>query len=459
MKKGNSFDEPAKIIKRDNAPERTVYALTFSEALTNFFRNRFSKERFAGFLRESFPQKGDSTSEKVRKIIMDISFVLLILGISYMIFYYAGYRERIKDLGDWEVSIEKINEDELFDFEVKKLWSNIKEQYPDIDFPEGMALKFANLYAINQDVIGVMRIPEIDFFTPVMQKKSAPTFYQWKDLYGQYSRYGTPYVDARCEVGNGELSKNTIIYGHNTHDKLGFNKLTEYMKIAGYKKAPVITIETLYEKTQWKIFGVILTNSTSDADRGYLFPYLITSFSSDEEFNEMIDGISERSMIRTGVDVNSEDKILTLYTCYQDIFEGGRLVVFARLVRDGESADVDVSKAYFNDAARYPQAYYDKLELTNPYEKLTEGDVTTTDSGGSVGENVTDTPFGDDIPAENVPSEGASDTEVVAPSVPPEETTAADPVVQEETTAAEAVVQPEEAVTDAAVIPSEEAAA
>ena len=405
MKKGNSFDEPAKIIKRENAPERTVYALTFSEAFTDFFKKRFSKERFVRFLQESFPQKNDSVSEKIRKIIMDISFVLLVLGISYMIFYYAGYRERIKDLGDWETSIEKINEDELFEFEIKKLWENIKEQYPDIDFPDGMALKFANLYAVNQDVVGVIRIPEMEFFSPVMQKKVAPTYYQWRDLYGQYSRYGTPYVDARCDIGDGEFSTNTIIYGHNTHDKLGFNKLTEYMKVAGYKKAPVITIETLYEKTQWKIFGVMLTNSTASADRGYLFPYLIPTFATEADFNSMIDGIRERSMIKTGVDVNSDDKILTLYTCYQDIFEGGRLVVFARLVRDGESAEVDVSKVSFNNDARYPQAYYDQLGLTNPYEKLTEADVTMTDENGSVIENATDSPFGDSMAADSASAE------------------------------------------------------
>ena len=185
-------------------------------------------------------------------------------------------------------------------------------------------------------------------------------------------------------MGSGGLSKNTIIYGHNTHDKLGFNKLTDYMKLDGYKKAPVISLETLYEKTQWKIFAVMLTNSTAAADRGHLFRYLITDFSSDKDFMTMLDGIKQRSMINTGIDVNEDDKILTLYTCYQDIFEGGRLVVFARLLRDGESAHVDVSKASFNHKARYPQAYYDQLGLKNPYEDLTKPIYFIEDEHGSV---------------------------------------------------------------------------
>ncbi len=417
MRENKNFDEPARVIKRADAPETTVYALTFREAVTNYFTSRFSKANFRRIVKESFPQREDSRGEKIRKIIMDVSFVLLVLGLSYMVFYYFGYRERVEDFGKWEETIDSYDEDQLFDFEIKKLWENIREQYPDVDFPEGMMLKFADLYAVNQDAAGALRIPEMDFFSPLLLNRSSPNYYLWKNLYGQYSRYGNPYIDYRCSIEKGNLSKNTIIYGHNTHDKLGFNKLTEYMKLEGYKKAPVITMETLYEKTQWKIFAVMLTNSTTAADRGHLFTYLITDFSSSSQFMGVINGIKERSMIKTGVDVKSDDKILTLYTCYQDIFDGGRLVVFARLLREGESAQVDVSKASFNHNARYPQAYYDQLGLTNPYEKLTEPIVLETDENGNwvEVEATTDTAFSDDPSVEepgtgSVPASGEEKT-------------------------------------------------
>ena len=384
MDRFNSFDSPARVITREGVPERVLYSLTFREAFINYFTSRFSKENFRRFIKENFPNKEDSKREIVRKLVMDISFVLLVLGLSYMVFYYFTYRERIKDLDDWQTKIETIDQSEMFDFEIKQLWENIRKQYPDVDFPEGMNLKFAKLYAVNQDTVGILKIEGKDFWYPLMQRKSAPTYYLWKNMYGDYSRYGNPYVDYRADMGEDGLSKNTIIYGHNTHDKLGFNKLTAYMKLDGYKEAPVITVETLYEKTQWKIFGVMLTNSTSAADRGHLFSYLITDFASNRDFMNMIDGIRQRSMINTGVDVKASDKILTLYTCYQDIFEGGRLVVFARLVRDGESAEVDVSKASFNYSARYPQAYYDQLGLKNPYEDLTKPIYYIEDESGNL---------------------------------------------------------------------------
>lgn len=367
----NSFDEPAKVIARADAPEEIIYGLTFKEAFTGYFRTHFSKQYFIRMLQETFPVAKDPVKEKIRKIIRFVSLLLLVAGLSYFVFYYHGYRERIEIFNDLQTAIEKLDEDSMPEFEIRHMWNNIKQQYPDVVFPEGMSIKFASIYAVNQDAVGALSIPEKSLWVPLLQSKNEPNYYLWKDMYGEYNRYGNPYVDYRADMSKNGLSKNTIIYGHNTHDKLGFNVLTTYMTVEGYNEAPVVTLETLYEKTKWKIFGVILTNSGSAQDRGHLFNYLITDFSSEDDFMTMIDGIYERSMINTGVDVNKEDKIISLYTCYQDIFKGGRLVVFARQVREGENAEVDTSAVTFNNSARYPQLYYDNLGLTNPYEKFT----------------------------------------------------------------------------------------
>lgn len=450
-KKNNSFDEPAKVIRRADAPSETVYALTFREAVGLYVKAHFSKEAFRNFIKNSFPRKEDSTREIIRKIIMDVSFVLLVAGLAYMVFYYFSYRARIEDLKNWEITIENFDESELNEVEKKKMWEELKSEYPDVQFPEGMSLKFASLYAVNQDTVGVLSIPEKEIWTPLMQRKSAPTYYLWKDMYGEYNRYGNPYVDYRCDLDKDGLSTNTIIYGHNTHDKLGFNQLTTYMTLSGYKEAPVVTLETLYEKTEWKIFGVILTNSTASSDRGHLFTYLVADFANTSDFAAMLNGISERTMIKTGVDVNTSDKILTLYTCYQDIFEGGRLVVFARQVREGESAEVDTSKAYFNSNARYPQAYYDELSLTNPYEHLTTPIEWVTDENGelypvpgtvpSEGESSSSqTSEQEGVTEEPVGSESSSENTSGVPPVQTEPSSSqTEPSVSTEPTAGEAV--------------------
>ena len=82
----------------------------------------------------------------------------------------------------------------------------------------------------------------------------------------------------------------------------------------------------------------------------------------------------QRSLYDTGVDVLPSDKILTLSTCSHE-FEDARFVVVARLVRQGESEEVDVSRASVNSNPRYPQAYYDKKKQKNPYVNASQWQV------------------------------------------------------------------------------------
>ena len=84
-------------------------------------------------------------------------------------------------------------------------------------------------------------------------------------------------------------------------------------------------------------------------------------------FIKYIEEINKRTLYHTGVDILPTDNILTLYTCCYD-FSDARLVVVARQVRGGESAEVDTSLAVYNTNPKYPQAYYDKKKIQNPYK-------------------------------------------------------------------------------------------
>ena len=97
-----------------------------------------------------------------------------------------------------------------------------------------------------------------------------------------------------------------------------------------------------------------------------MFKYYFTTLSTPERYASYLSELSQRSLYDTGVDVLPTDKILTLSTCSHE-FENARFVVVARLVRKGESPTVDVSRASVNENPRYPQAYYDKKNKTNPY--------------------------------------------------------------------------------------------
>lgn len=328
----------------------------------SFAERHFSREAFRRVLRAIFPCSGDSASEVWRKLIRCLSVIVLAGCLVFFGNYYGNYRAR---------SLQAITLDEFLgetdgDMSVPELeqaWTNIRERYPDIDFPAGMNIKYAGLYAINPDIIGKLTIPNTNIETYVMKSSGANYYYLNRDFYGKGSRYGQVFVDNRCTVSAQGNSKNILIYGHNTHDGLMFNQLEKYMTVEGYCSAPVIEFETLYGSAQYKIFAVMITNSTPDADNGQLFDYLHYDFSSDEEFAELMSQVYARSMIHTGVDLTVNDEVITLYTCYQTVFRGGRLVVFARKLRDGESPAVDLSQVYFDTKAKFPRAYLDQVDF------------------------------------------------------------------------------------------------
>ena len=128
----------------------------------------------------------------------------------------------------------------------------------------------------------------------------------------------------------------------------------------------MIEFDTLYRSYKFKIYAVLITNSKEADDNGYIFNYTVTDFGSNDKFMEYIAAVDERKLYTTGVDIQPTDKILTLQTCTYE-FSDARLVVIGRMLRENESTVIDTSLATVNENPRYPQAYYDKKGMQNPY--------------------------------------------------------------------------------------------
>lgn len=432
----DSFDKPAKVIPRNGYSESDLLP---EKPFSVRIKETFSREGIKKFIGNNIPGKNDSPKELIRKIIMDISFICLIASVIYLIIYYFNYRSQIIDSNNIISIVDKY--DTIDEAELSDTWSDIKEQYPDVDYPEGMNIGFAELYAVNSDVAGRITIPGTNINTVFMQTNNN-SYYLYKDFYGNSSRYGMVYANASCKLGKSGLSKNTIIYGHNTHDKLMFHQLLNYMSVDGYKKSPIVRLDTLYDTTYWKVFAVILTNVSSDLDNGNVFNCLYAEYGSDSSFMSVVSGIYKRSIIHTGIEVKSSDKILSLYTCYQDIFKGGRLIVFARQVRDGESNDVDTSKAYYNSNVLYPQAYYDAKKIDNPYftgttepesEATTTSETTTAKNNSSESSETTTAKSGKTEKETTTLKNNSEGTTAEATTVKPQETTTNAPATEKPT--------------------------
>ncbi len=335
------------------------------------------------------PKKKLSRFEIIRRSVLGIAIIAIVISAGMLLNEYRLSKENdkleegVSDLIITEPSTQapiettkKNNKDDkdkttTASPSTEQQWAQIQKEYPDVIFPMGLQLKYARLYATNKDFVGYLEAKGVNLSLPVVQAENDSKYLE-RNFYGKSTKYGCPFV---THVNNiVDLDRNTIIFGHHMNNGTIFGALDKYKKIDGFKAAPVITFNTLYKDYSWKVVAAFITNAYEKDDNGYLFRYYFASLSSQDRFAAYLNEMSQRSLYDTGVDVLPTDKLLTLSTCSHE-FTDARFVVVARLVRPGESTDVDVSKATVNPNPRYPQAFYDKKKLDNPYVNASRWEV------------------------------------------------------------------------------------
>lgn len=304
------------------------------------------KERF-------IPMKGDSTKEKIRKIVLDLAIIVFIVTAIILVkvtvvdpFLNDKKYDEIRDLVSINTEIAtEITTDAKGNVVIKKAKSS---------------KNWKELEKINKEIIAWVSIDDTKIDYPVVQHKDdtlESQFYLHRDVYKNYSGYGSIFADFRSNKGVD--SKNIILHGHHMNDGSMFQNLMGYGKYSAdmdfYKKHPTIKLDTPKGDHIYKIISVFKTN-TLDA-HGEFFNYLTASFVSDAEFMNYVYLVRERSLIDTGVTCNEDDMLLTLSTCSYEYSEF-RTVVVARKVRPGESAKVDTAKAKPNKNPLWPDVYY-----------------------------------------------------------------------------------------------------
>lgn len=192
-------------------------------------------------------------------------------------------------------------------------WDYIKMNLIDVDFEE--------LKAINSDTVGWLKVEGTNINYPFVQT-SDNSYYLKKDFKGKYSNAGWVFMDYRNKLSN--LDKNTIIYAHGRVDGTMFGSLKNIFSSNWYnnKNNHVVKVSTEYNNSMWQVFSVYIIPETSD--------YLQVDFNDDYEYIEFLDMLHGRSEYKFDVELNKEDKILTLSTCYN---ENERVVLHAKLIK------------------------------------------------------------------------------------------------------------------------------
>ncbi len=286
----------------------------------------------------------------IRRIILGVAVIVLVASSAYLINTYiiepykhqqSGADTTVTDESNTQTTQINNNEDSI-------------------------QAKYTALLKINPEFVGKLYIDAIDEAGFNVVQAEDNDKYLNIGFKGETTRYGTLFVDYRNNMK--ELNTNTIIYGHNMRDGSQLGSLILYSDIENYREYPTIEFNTIYSNNKWKVFAAFITNGDKNQDNGYEFPYLTTNFPSEAKFLEFIEEVKSRSYYTNdSVDIVPGDKILTLSTC-DTVFKDARFVVMARLVRDGESAEVDTSTAKVNEEQRFPQAWYDAKNKKNPFK-------------------------------------------------------------------------------------------
>ena len=103
-----------------------------------------------------------------------------------------------------------------------------------------------------------------------------------------------------------------------------FSTLNSTLEDSWYKQSEnqLIHFNTLSKTTIWQIFSIYQINTKKVSNP--------ISFASDIDFFNFINDIEHRSIYDFNVNFNSDDKILTLYTCGNNT--SYRIIVHAKLV-------------------------------------------------------------------------------------------------------------------------------
>lgn len=218
------------------------------------------------------------------RLLKALAFLLLIIIVGLI--FYTG-----KEVADDYIEYKEVEDTQEEIIEQVVDTSSETENEFSIDWDE--------LKSINSDVIAWVRIPNTNISYPVVNSSK----YLRKNIYGRYSKGGTPFVDDN--IAKPFDCVNTIIYGHNLQNGTVFADLKKYSN-QEYANAHSTVYIYLPDNTIRK-YTIVSFHIVKATDTGIYNPFV-------EDVMEYKDVMLSNNVLKN-VDIDTNDKIITLSTC------------------------------------------------------------------------------------------------------------------------------------------------
>ncbi len=203
-------------------------------------------------------------------------------------------------------------------YEGRKEYDEVKELAITEEGSE-FIVDFDTLLAINPDTVGWIRFdPEPSQINyPLVQTTDNSTYLD-KTFSANDNTVGAIFVNT---YNNPDFNdRNTIIYGHRMNDNSMFHDLAKYEDQSFWEANPYFYIYTPDgREITYHIYAAGQVTETSDT--------YLTEFADDAAYQAFLDYTKEASAYDTGVEVTTEDTVVTLSTCTKASDEHRMVVV------------------------------------------------------------------------------------------------------------------------------------
>ena len=185
---------------------------------------------------------------------------------------------------------------------------------------------FGQLQAECSDIVGWIYSEGTPINYPIVQSQYdnpaiADYYYLYRDIHGEYSGNGTPFLDVKCA---GDFSfYNSIVYGHHMKDGSMFASLDNYRTAGYYEQHPVMYLNTPQRNYKIEIFAGYVCDADSSTDS--------ISFPDESSFLIYCRDMKAQSDFQSPVEIQPGDTIITLSTCSYE-WHDARYVIQGRLV-------------------------------------------------------------------------------------------------------------------------------
>lgn len=219
------------------------------------------------------------------------------------------------------IGIYKYIEEKNAGKEYEKLQQEVvKEEPKPVEEPEPepvskveIPIDFAALQQQNPDVYAWIQVPGTEVDYPILQSSNDNTYYLNHTIDGEEKKEGAIFTE-NYNTKTFE-DPNTVIYGHDMKNGSMFQSIHKYMDRSFFDNNRDIVIYMPDQILHYKIFAAYLTDN-----RHLLMNY---NFWSKDEYQQYLNSIFSmrdiNAFIDTSTEVTTEDKIITLSTCYAGI--------------------------------------------------------------------------------------------------------------------------------------------